>query len=317
MNINIYYLPYKKLNNLKEYFNRSFKIMQFHYIIGNVPFQYEKENIISERGSNSKIIWPEFIINIFKYLKTDGYIAMIHPPGWRNVESGKYSNIKDLLLSRNIKYISMYSIEDSKEIFGVTQAFDFYILENTEYKNRTDVKFIDGDIIKNIDLNKLPFIPSGKIKLFNEIVELNVVKRINVFYDRSTYQHTKLNKIKNENFKYPIIYSINKGDKINIQYSNFKNGHFGIPKFVWSNGYIKSAGTILDETGQYGVSEYCYSIIDTPENLRLIKKAFDSKKFRDLMKYCDLGLSGINGKIISTFKKDFYLYFVDIQGNEI
>lgn len=91
-------------------------------------------------------------------------------------------------------------------------------------------------------------------------------------------------------------------------FKGVKKGHFGIPKVIFSNG----SGTypIIDENGKYGLTQYCYGIIDTKNNLYLIKKALDNYKFINLMKYVKYTDHKYNLAVISLFKKDFYKYFI-------
>ena len=89
------------------------------------------------------------------------------------------------------------------------------------------------------------------------------------------------------------------GDKIEIS-------HFGISKFIWSNGRISSIGSYVDTNGDYGLTQFAYAIVDKPENLQKIKEVFDSKNFRNLMELCAVGQLTVNHKVISTFKKDFW-----------
>ena len=91
---------------------------------------------------------------------------------------------------------------------------------------------------------------------------------------------------KSEEFKYPCIYTVKHGDGLSLWYSSIKKGHFDIPKIIWSNGRISSIGSFIDKDGSYGLTQFSYAIIDSPENLSYIKKAFDNKDFRNLMENC-------------------------------
>ena len=116
------------------------------------------------------------------------------------------------------------------------------------------------------------------------------------------------NKIKNDIFKYPCIYSINKDGSINFIYSNKIDGHFGIPKVIWSNG---AGEPIIDEEGKYGLSDFAYGIVDDKQNLQKIKDAMISEKFINLMKYSVFKQNNkYNYKIIALLEKDFYNDFI-------
>ena len=79
---------------------------------------------------------------------------------------------------------------------------------------------------------------------------------------------------------------------------------------MWSNGRIKSIGSVIDKEGKYGLTQFAYAIVDKEENLENIKKAFDSNNFRRLMEYCAVCQLTVNYKIIALFKKDFWKEFI-------
>jgi hypothetical protein len=158
----------------------------------------------------------------------------------------------------------------------------------------------------------MEFIPNG---MFNDILNLVAKKgdtKVNIISDSS--YHTQREFMSKEETTYNIhkcIYTVKKGDIPTFWYSNTnKNGHFSIPKLIWSNGRIISVGSIIDYKGEYGLTQFSYAVVDDPENLGHIKKAFDSTKFRDMMEKCSVANMSINRKIISTFKKDFWKEFI-------
>jgi hypothetical protein len=109
---------------------------------------------------------------------------------------------------------------------------------------------------------------------------------------------------------FPCVYTITQKTGINLFYSDTtQNGHFGVPKVIWSNGL----GTypILDEDGIYGLTQFSYGIVDTIENLKKIKTAMESENFLKLMSYVKYTNNKYDYKIISTFKKDFWKEFIN------
>jgi hypothetical protein len=120
-----------------------------------------------------------------------------------------------------------------------------------------------------------------------------------------------VSKLKNDEYKYPCVYTINSKSELKLFYSNKNNG-IGInkKKLIWSNGRIKSIGSFIDKDGIYGLTQFAYAIVDEEENLENIKKAFDSYNFRRLMEYCAVCQLTVNYKIIGLFKKDFWKEFI-------
>ena len=111
----------------------------------------------------------------------------------------------------------------------------------------------------------------------------------------------------NNDFKYPVVYSINKENKLSLCYSNTnENGHFGKSKFIFSNG----AGFYCDINGDYGLTQWSYCIYDEKDKLELIEQAFRSKKFIKIKEAIHLDSSSYNIKVMKMFKKDFYKDFI-------
>ena len=113
-------------------------------------------------------------------------------------------------------------------------------------------------------------------------------EKCEVLHSESLYEIRKkwMSKEKSDEYKYPCVYTINSKSEIKHRYSSKNNGHIGIKKLMWSNGRIKSIGSVIDKEGKYGLTQFAYGIVDKEENLENIKKAFDSNKFRRLMEYC-------------------------------
>ena len=161
-------------------------------------------------------------------------------------------------------------------------------------------------------MDNIEYIPNGEIESFNSIIANENERKVNLIYSRSAYGTDKKN-MSNEmlgDFVYPCIYTTQKDGTINLKYSNTnQNGHFGIPKIIWSNGVASSL--VMDLEGQYGLTQFSYAITDSEENLHKIHEAMNSQKFINLMKFADGKQHKYKYKVISTFRKDFWKEFID------
>lgn len=283
--------------------------MKFDVIAGNPPYQTKSD----AENRKTQAIWDRFVKKSFELLKEGGYLCMVHPSGWRNV-AGMFEDTKDLLLSKDIRHIEMYDKEQGIKTFGARTMYDWYVLQNlpAPADRMTTIRSQDGKV-SHVNLSRFPFVPSGMFEEIQSLIAKDGEERVTILYDRTAYGTDKKNMAKEQKgkYQYPCVYMVRVNDEIAMWYSStIDNGHFGVPKFIWGNGGY-AMGSIVDATGKYGLTQFAYGIVDTPKNLPLIKKAFDSEKFRNLMRYCDGGDSNINRKVIALFRKDFWKAFVN------
>jgi hypothetical protein len=147
-----------------------------------------------------------------------------------------------------------------------------------------------------------------KINEIKEILAKPHENTLDVHYYRSNYgaDKTWVAGIKNETFKYPVVYSINKNNELSLKYSlKNTNGHFGLPKFIFSNG----AGFYCDLSGEYGLTQWAYCIYDEPEKLIHIEKMFRNENFKKIIRAIHLDSSSYNINIMKLFKKNIHELF--------
>jgi hypothetical protein len=271
--------------------------------MGNPPFQEQ----VGDRKTQP--LWHLFVKYLLTILKSSGYLVFVHPSGWRSPE-GVFKNVLDLIKSKNLKYLCMNSFKKGQEVFKVGTNFDYYVLQNRfDPNNITTIVDMNGKTYE-IKLYNWYFIPSGGFDLFEKILASDEEKA-NILYSRSLYGTDKKNmsRTKTEEYKYPCVYTITQREGINFFYSSIQDGHFGVPKVIWSNGL----GTypIIDSKGDYGLTQFSYAIIDDVHNLKNIENVLNNPKFIELMEYVKFQNNKYNYKVISLFKKDFWKEFLD------
>jgi hypothetical protein len=285
---------------------------KFSVVIGNPPYQTKSEASVTK----TQVIWDKFVKKSIDMCEDDGYVCLVHPSGWRDVD-GQFKDVQELLVSKDIKYLEIHDREDGVNTFGAQTAFDYYVLKNSKSSGHTTIKDYDGNISK-IDLSSLKFIPNGMFDEISKLLAKDGEDRVNIARDASGCHTQKqwMSKEKTDEFKYPAVYTTLKDGTVNCWYSNTnKKGHFGISKVIFSNG---TSYPIIDKTGEYGLTQFAYGIVDTAENLENIQTALLSTKFIELMDRCQLiGKHRYAYKVISMFRKDFWKQFVNENGKEI
>jgi hypothetical protein len=265
----------------------------------------------------TEAIWPKFVDKSFEICKEGGYVSLIHPSGWRNVD-GNYKNIQNLLKSKNIINLDIYDDSDGLKIFNAAIKFDVYLIENVNGLKSTKIKD-QNDNMFNIDLTNFNFIPNG---MFSEILSL-VAKddepTVEILHSYSDYETRKpyMSKVMTEKHIYPCVSNVTKSEDTKLLYSNINtNGHFGVPKLICGSA---SSGTnyFIDVNGDYGITQFSFGIIDEPMNLNLIKKVMKSEIFQKIIKSIPNNSNAVNYKVLKTFKKDFWKYFLDEDNNVI
>ena len=293
--------PNSKINILTADFLNSSITSKYDIIIGNPPYQIKVGNSKSHR------IWDKFVIKSVEInLKINGYLVMIHPGSWRDVK-GNYRKVFNLLIARDLQYLTMRNYKAGREIFqGTATSYDYYCMKNTITDiNKTHIDDIDKKK-HYINLNNFQFIPGGEFKMFQKLVKGK--QKVQILYNSSMYETRKpyISDTKNNIYKFPVIYTVLK-KTIKFRYSSIKKGMFDIPKVIWSNG--TSTRPIIDSYGKYGLTQFSYAIIDNSENLSYIQNAMNDKKFIKLMEYVRFRVNKYNYKIISCFSNDFWKYF--------
>lgn len=162
-----------------------------------------------------------------------------------------------------------------------------------------------------LNIKKLQFIPNGKYEEISNLIAKDGEKKVEIIHDRTMYGTDKNNmsQEKTEEFCYPCVYTTVKDGTVNFWYSSKNtNGHFNIPKVFCSNGSSSTAH--CDMNGEYGLTQFAYAIVDSVENLENIKKAMESEKFIQIMKFCMFTNHKYSYNIIAQFRKDFYKDFI-------
>ena len=285
--------------------------MKFDCIVGNPPYNAAQEND-GKRGGGATL-WQEFVKQSLSLLKENGYLCYVHPCGWRS-PTGKFTDTKALLTSKQIKYLEIHNAKQGIDTFGVGTRYDWYVLQNQPANGKTIIMGEDGKKYE-ANLAMLPFIPNGMFEEIMSLVANEGEERVKVLYDRTDYGSDKKNMSKEQTgkFQYPVIHAIKK-DGLNLLYSNTnENGHFGVPKVVFGRG---QSNTFIDFEGKYGLSQDVRAIVNAPENLDKINKALNNPRFIELSSYCCLISTGMfidryNKDILALFRKDFWKEFIN------
>jgi len=284
--------------------------MRYDIIVANPPYsKVDKKFVEINKGKiKTQPIWQDFVKKSINNLKEDGYMVMVHPGGWKDSD-GIFKETQNLLKERQVLELNINDDRKGFQLFGKTTSFDYYILKNC--KNYTKTKIVCDNIETIIDISKMDFIPSSHFDLYDRLLAKDRDDKCLVLYSRSGYGTDKAHMSREKTIEniYPCVYTVLKDETINLFWSNTKsNGHFNVPKVIWSNG---TSTPIVDMFGEYGLTQFAYAIVDDVSNLENIKKAMCSDKFQNFMKSCNMNNGNrFNRKVLSMLKKDFWKEFI-------
>lgn len=280
--------------------------MKFDVWVQNPPYQ------IKVGPKKTEPIWQKFVKLGHESVKDGGYILSIHPSGWR-APKGRFSDVKELYLENQILSLTLNSYDKGSETFGVGTAYDTVVLRKSKPSGLTSV-VSDGKVDEEVmvDLTKMPFIPNGCYQEYLNLLPKVGEESTSVLYSRSAYGTDKKNTSSKQGgaFIHPCIYTVPKSGSPRLFYSNTdQNGHFGVPKVIWSNG--GASAVIVDSDGDYGMAQFSYAIADEVENLPKIKEAMEHPKFLEMMSKVAFASHRYNYKVISCLRKDWWKSFVN------
>ena len=294
--------------NFDKHMTNVWGVEKFDIVMGNPPYNSSKEG-----QKKTQPIWHLFVNKSLGILIDGGYLNMVHPSGWRNVD-GKFKNTQKLMTSKHIQYLEIHGTDDGLKTFGAKTRYDFYCLNNVDGFNKTTTIKCQNGEIEQQKLYDIDFIPNQSFDLINQFKANDNEEKVIVINDSSYHtQRDYIKSIKCEEYKYPCVDNVTTKLEIGkTYYSNTNtNGHFGIPKIVLGSFGINP---YIDTDGVYGMTQHGICIIDEPKNLPLIKKALLNPRFIELNKITDVNGIGdvpLNKKVLSTFRKDFYKQFLN------
>jgi hypothetical protein len=264
-------------------------VNEFDIVMGNPPYNkgtiLRKHTIkvranIKEMGledTKRESLWTQFVLNIFtkNIIKKNGYLLFITPINWFHPE---VSGVREILLSKQVDFIRIIFLEQSKKMFGgsgeLTTAY--YLIQNKEQTKPT--KIIDmRNQQDTIRLNPDSII----ILAYNSIYD-KVCDKSTLFMKTDSIKSTTVKKCDSGSNK-QIIGIYNDG-LIKYVKTNEKHPLTNTPKII-INGYTYPR-YYYDKAGEYGkFSKDGTNFIIVGEDLDKVKDYFDTKLSALLLNY--------------------------------
>ena len=238
-------LNYHEGDTLKLDIREKWDVDGFHLIVSNPPFD---DGI--HKGANH-LLWPKFVQRAFtEWVKPCGFISYVHPSLWRQPDH----KIQDVIKSKQILYLEIHDEKDGMKTFKCNTRYDWYLVQNTNYKNPTLIRPQKGADVR-IDLRNWKFIPNFNFGLISNLMSGD--DKLCVMNSRSAYATDRkdgtMSKTKDIKHIYPVVNLINRKDKPTFQFSSTtERGMFGYRKVIFGSG---ATGVIIDYDGSLGLTE--------------------------------------------------------------
>lgn len=301
---NQYKLNYYIGNTLKLDIKKVFNIDKFDLIICNPPYQNGQKN-------NGNCLWHKFVLYCFNYVNNNGYMCFVHPSGWRKPQiNSNYQNLFNLMVKENhMIYLEMHNIKDGYKTFNCGTRYDWYVIQYVNSKHKLLTEIIDEIGIKHeINLNKYDFLPNYNFDLIDKLLHKNIFEKCIITRGNMRSDSNIINKDLSDIYKYRVIHAINI-DKVRMLYSSIPSNNHYMRKVIFSRGSVYNC--FIDDIGEYSCSEYsCGLLYDNIDEAIKIKKCLDSKAFKAILNTCNWSLYGIDWRLFTYFRKDFY-NFID------
>lgn len=260
----------------------------FDAVISNPPYNAVVNN-------KKLILWYHFTrISLKKWLKPNGLLLSVHPSGWRKPDLEKSNNMYKNLFKLMTKKNTMLNLvirgeQDGKKMFKCGVKYDYYLIKKQENKDNTHTLINDSNYINhNLNLKKYNWLPNCN---FKEVFKIFVLTSKSTHYEilRNTDYRPTAKMTENEEYKYKLIYSINKSG-VKYMYSNDNTkGLFGISKIIFGDTRTFN-DVIIDMDGIYSTTERTTAIkINTYEEGLKLKNFLLSDKFKEILKSCMWG----------------------------
>jgi hypothetical protein len=199
------------------------------------------------------LLYPRFVRKALKLLKDDGFLCMIHPPGWRKPVTSRspYSGMFEALTRDcQMTYLEMHDANDGLKYLNAGTRYDLYVIQNVPCRTKTLVLDIDG-AEWHLDLRDWPWLPNCSFSLVKTMLsttpdQRKVLRGVDV---------KECSLVECEGFPHPVIQGI---DTRGIRMSYSARPHNkNVPKVIIGHS---GSGFLSDTDGHYSLGSHVFGL---------------------------------------------------------
>ncbi len=265
------------------------KVNEFDIVMGNPPFnkgavrvamvtnktRKERNEFGSDKAESG--FWFKFVDKVLRkgILKPTGFLLFIHPITWFKPDK---AGAHDLILSKQIRNIRIYTDAVSKKLFGgageITVAY--YLLENIEPSIKTKIiNMSDGN--EELKLNKKSIIIKQGNTIFQKIRD-----KCKLFGNGEGLKHTSIKECSNTG-PHKLITILEDTGEIKYVKSSVAHPDQTTPKVIV--GGIPKPIVLFDKDGEYGIYKQGQRHYFVGEDLNKINDYFKTKLSTYILKF--------------------------------
>lgn len=257
----------------------EWNVEKFDVILGNPPFNKGgiRSHTGKQLGKTNETIWTKFIKKSMGLLKSEGYLAFIHPLSWLK----KSHILHNELLDRHIIWLKLWDNSKSKKNINADIPISLYILQNiTNVKNKT-TEIISEIQRKNLlsisteHLNKKYSIPLAYHNIFSKLIKFIEENNCNLGFNTKTIKSTGTKTKIPTDFTLKDMWAIDTytiKDGIMVKKTTETHPDANKRKLIIANK-ASFKGAFIDEGKLSLTGNHKYYILG--DNLDLIKKILD------------------------------------------
>jgi hypothetical protein len=163
---------------------------------------------------------------------------------------------------------------------------------------------------------KLPCLPNYNFEGFRNILAKREEDHLEIIHSNiHDPRRPDMSKTSNNEFKYPCVHAMYQDKPISLYYSTQKSDMF-VPKVIINGG--RHTYSLVDTGGEYGMCQDVFGIkADSLEYAEKVKRAIESARFQEIIKATKWSSFRTDHRMFKYFRKDFWKFFIDKDGNEI
>lgn len=236
--------------------------MKFDVTVGNPPYQNSNEN---NQGSSGKL-WMKFVEKSISLLENEGYMVLVHPIGWRQLNNKMWKNIYQTYQIESV-------VIEPKVNWNVGVEVDYYVLKNTPYTLPTKVTYNDGTV-QMVDFRNV----NGLLSNANITNVLDKIQSPDTLKFNHKHSHDTRREYMSPTKKKGFMYPIQHTGAQEPWWSSKKHEWQDMKKVIVSrSGYLEP----FYDAGESGTSQESYSVfVSSMKEGMYIIRLLNSKLYR-------------------------------------